>query len=344
MPLIAACQIPPPSNWQDLEVICADLWRSEWGNPTIQRHGRNGQAQHGVDISGSDKAGALIGIQCRCIVGKSVVPSEDIDAEIEKAKAFSPKLVHFLFATTGPKDAATECHCREKTERHRATALFTVTYYGWQDICELLQLHPSIAKRHYPFVAFSSVPLILSNETFQDWKGVQYSFKRPEYIHPRIVEELAGYISDREHTVVSVDLTAANRSNRFFGKVDTIRVEGKEWVTYTDVTTGSWFEYTHVGVSDSGVQIVWARDGALSASGIFNRILFMVIQRDTGLAQNGRVLHTRARVLLKILGSVSLGDRYAGKVRYAKGVLTVPGVRTTAATPYPRRPFSLRVE
>ena len=45
----------------------------------------------------------------------------------------------------------------------------------------------------------------------------KYSFQQEEYVHPMIVRELLGWISDRSSTVVGVDLETASQSNRFYG-------------------------------------------------------------------------------------------------------------------------------
>ena len=50
-------QIPPPKNWQDFESLCADLWTKIWKDPDTQMHGRQGQAQYGVDVYGRPNQG-----------------------------------------------------------------------------------------------------------------------------------------------------------------------------------------------------------------------------------------------------------------------------------------------
>lgn len=45
-------QIPPPRNWQRFESLCHRLWREILRDPSAQKHGRQGQAQHGVDVFG----------------------------------------------------------------------------------------------------------------------------------------------------------------------------------------------------------------------------------------------------------------------------------------------------
>lgn len=48
--MIAPTQIMKPKNWQDLEKLCKLLWGEIWNcSDSIKQHGRQGQAQHGVD-------------------------------------------------------------------------------------------------------------------------------------------------------------------------------------------------------------------------------------------------------------------------------------------------------
>jgi len=61
-------RIPKPKNWQDFERAMWVLARSEWNDPNAQRHGRQGQSQHGVDIFGQRNGnGTWIGIQCKSL-------------------------------------------------------------------------------------------------------------------------------------------------------------------------------------------------------------------------------------------------------------------------------------
>jgi Restriction endonuclease len=91
MPLLSTSQVPPPKNWQDFENLCADLWQEKWQDCFIQRYGRSGQAQQGVDIvcreSGMNNDG-WTGIQCKCIDASTVLDRNILLAEIENAKGF----------------------------------------------------------------------------------------------------------------------------------------------------------------------------------------------------------------------------------------------------------------
>ena len=67
------------------------LWAEIWNCPETKKNGRNGQDQHGVDVSGTPswEVAEYYGIQCK---GKddythAQLTEKEIDREIEKAKS-----------------------------------------------------------------------------------------------------------------------------------------------------------------------------------------------------------------------------------------------------------------
>jgi hypothetical protein len=118
-------QIEPPSSWEEFEELCLTLFRRIWKDPTAQKNGRRGQPQAGTDISGYDAGdhGSPRGVQCKGkdrLYGAAVTAAE-LREEVEKAKAFKPKLSHWVLATTARKDNAIEELARIITEDHRAS-------------------------------------------------------------------------------------------------------------------------------------------------------------------------------------------------------------------------------
>ena len=116
--MISPTQIQKPANWQDFESLCKKLWGEIWEcSDSIKKNGRNGQAQHGVDVYGIPKGeNNYYGIQCK---GKdeythSQLTKDEIDVEIDKAKKFKPSLKKLIFATTANKDAEIEEYVRIK--------------------------------------------------------------------------------------------------------------------------------------------------------------------------------------------------------------------------------------
>lgn len=167
---IPPVQIPPPKNWQDFESLCCDLWAQVWNTPNIQKNGRSGQTQHGVDIFGSpsNAYGKYYGIQCK---GKdnysgSMLTLRELNSEVEKASRFLPRLECFIIATTSVKDAGIEMRAREITEENRKKGIFSVHVFGWADIVERLSEYPEVIDKYYSWAIKSNDP---NEKLFESW-------------------------------------------------------------------------------------------------------------------------------------------------------------------------------
>ncbi|MER9229115.1 restriction endonuclease [Mesorhizobium sp. M0664] len=141
----------PPKSWDQFEELCADTFQEEWQDAALVRHGRAGQAQHGVDIVG--QAGAIwpIGIQCKrkSTWPVTVVTKKELDGEVAKAKAFKPALKAFYLVSTAPDDQPLQEHARTITERHQKQGLFAVVVLGWPEVVRRATRHQHVAAKHF---------------------------------------------------------------------------------------------------------------------------------------------------------------------------------------------------
>ncbi len=85
-------------------------------------------------------ADGYYGIQCK---GKdeytnAALDEKGIDAEIEKAKQFTPALKKLYFATTANKDATIEAYTRSRNLENMAAGSFGIALYCWEDIVDLI--------------------------------------------------------------------------------------------------------------------------------------------------------------------------------------------------------------
>ncbi len=185
--MIAQTQLKKPSNWQDFEKLCKLLWGEIWVcEDTIKRHGRQGQNQYGVDVfSYVEKYGGYCGIQCK---GKddytnAQLTEREIDAEIEKALDFDPKLKLLVFATTANKDAKIEGYIRKKDIENRTNGLFAIDIASWEDIVDQLERYRSTYNWY------------LNNCQFKDATDVSVTFDGEEEttIHPEYVRTTVHY-------------------------------------------------------------------------------------------------------------------------------------------------------
>lgn len=132
-----------PANWQDFEQLCKKLWGEIWECPNeIQKNGRLGQEQFGIDVFGIPKGESeYYGIQCK---GKNEysnaqLTEDEVDTEIEKAKNFEPSLKKMYFATTAQNDSKIQQYIRKKNIEHLKNGLFEVHLYSWESIVDLLE-------------------------------------------------------------------------------------------------------------------------------------------------------------------------------------------------------------
>lgn len=134
-----------PANWQDFESLCLMLWREEWNSDDLKKNGRTGQSQQGVDISGHrDGEDEYSGIQCKCKSDGEILTTDEVAAEIEKAKAFRPPLKRYVIATTAKKDATLEEFVRLRDVENRKRGLFSIDVKSWEDIVDMLERHKKV--------------------------------------------------------------------------------------------------------------------------------------------------------------------------------------------------------
>jgi len=167
--------MPPPSNWQDFQVLVADVAKSKYVENSVQEYGRQGQSQNGIDVYAVDVFDKHIGIQCK-ETKKVKLTSKVIDDEIVKAQKFKPSLDLFIIATTARIDAKLQDHVNTINSVNKYT--FKVQLWFWDD------LNQDINRSHAVMAS--------SYKTFQDNFGkseivnhlssLRLSFDRPAFI------------------------------------------------------------------------------------------------------------------------------------------------------------------
>ena len=162
----------------------------------------------------------------------------------------------------------------------------------------------------------------LEGDTQSSFEQSRYSFCHEEFVNPLIIRELLGWMSDSRETIVGVDVVSANRSNRFHGELNVNDRNGRSWVEW--IGSGrEFFMYSHVATSPSGVEMLECYDCG-GGSGVFGSVGLFCWEYDRALEEDSeRKVFTRERAILKSLGSIGLGDRYAGKIAYENGFLVI---------------------
>jgi hypothetical protein len=147
MPTIQSMEIPEPQSWQEFETIVRDAQNLRW-NTSLQKNGRPGQAQQGVDIWGPDELGRRIGIQCKRY--KKALTLKDVTDELNEADRFEGGLSALFLATTAAPDSKLQATVRGVSDQRVAQGKCAVGLLFWDEIVGSLMMNPIVFKSHYP--------------------------------------------------------------------------------------------------------------------------------------------------------------------------------------------------
>ncbi|MES3021694.1 MAG: hypothetical protein V4857_08935 [Pseudomonadota bacterium] len=148
MPTISSSHYPKPISWDEFEEIALSACKLKWGNPNLTRHGRQGQAQQGVDIFGRDNLERLVGVQCKNTLG--TISEKIIDDEVVNAEKFQPAISSLFIATSANSDAPLQRYVRDISSQRHLNGKFTVDILFWGDIMHDLAKDINEVMRYYP--------------------------------------------------------------------------------------------------------------------------------------------------------------------------------------------------
>ena len=149
---------PIPAYWQDFERLTCELCKELWDDPSAQRHGRAGQAQGGIDISGRDNNhnGQRVVVQCKKRVWKTLASKEtpvssltttEIDDELKEFVNSGKKTERYIIAITGLRDIVLQNHVDSVNDSGNYS--FVLTIWFWDEYCEWLSENPKIEAKYY---------------------------------------------------------------------------------------------------------------------------------------------------------------------------------------------------
>lgn len=119
----------------------------KWASPDLQKNGRPGQKQKGVDIWGPDSIGRRVAIQCKRSVQAPTLKL--IEDEANKAQSFG-LLSALWIATTADHDATLQEQVRNLSDKRVANGDFALGLLFWEDIVDGLKMNPAVLAAHYP--------------------------------------------------------------------------------------------------------------------------------------------------------------------------------------------------
>ena len=177
-----------------------------------------------------------------------------------------------------------------------------------------------------------------------------YSFKKAPFVHPKIINEFVGYLSDVGDQVIAINLLDSQDSNRYSGEIwvtpqENPMVPSWPWVysvkgeESTRKELGErwerpWDGYQWVGSTQHELDMLHVRSSG-GGAGVFNWVVFTRIEVDHGADYPlSRDVESRTeavqseisvRELLRFVGKIPLGDRWLGTVEVNGNDVVVRG-------------------
>lgn len=249
MPTLSEMNIPTPKSWNEFQAITTSALKIRWSNQNFQEYGRGGQAQQGVDIYGHDDLGRSVGVQCK---NKTVLTSDEADAEIKLAENFQPALDNYFFAISGPRDAKIQTYLRTLSDERLKNGKFPVGVLFWDDLIQDLASVPQEFSKHFPQLRLKEeFSISLTNHPVSALEtaywglglnhylnlifgeiGVRYAQEDPEQYYRllRTLKTTLMYMMDSdEHKRVSefIDKIISDVKEAYIGKIEWQPVENK---------------------------------------------------------------------------------------------------------------------
>ena len=125
-----------PDNEVAFELLCKRFLRHQWRCPYVERLGKRGERQFGIDLIDSSGGRPLRAAQCKHHEMHKTLPFAEVEAEVEEAKKYLHKLDEFYILTTARKTEDLQTKLITLNQKHQAAGLFIVFVRTWQDIEE----------------------------------------------------------------------------------------------------------------------------------------------------------------------------------------------------------------
>jgi hypothetical protein len=165
---------PRPPTDQDFEVLIEELERNKEPDASVQRYGRNGQTQHGVDVTVTRSNGTADAYQCKHV---QTLDAKAVLEEAKKASTFPGGLSRFIIYTTAPRDKKAQDAARKASKAEK----FLVVVSSWEDISLSLMKDLPVAQSY-----MKQLPLHDAAEAYM-WQ-LRIVFDRPAFTDPTHLE------------------------------------------------------------------------------------------------------------------------------------------------------------
>jgi cellulose synthase operon protein C len=151
---------PIPTDEDDFEDLCVEILRLYWKRPGLERFGRRGEKQFGIDIPDLGGQSPLHAAQCKLReYGKTLSPAA-ISAEVSDARKFQPPLGKYGILTTAKVPTQAQTRILEINQSHNQASAFEIELLTWDRLCALLQEYDAVREAFYGSIVVTSTSRI----------------------------------------------------------------------------------------------------------------------------------------------------------------------------------------
>lgn len=138
-----------PKNDDDFELLCLKLLRKKWKRPQLNQYGKRGERQDGIDLLDVGGTEPLYAAQCKKHEPHKTIQPSEIQAEVDKAKAFRPKIGIYAILTSAKPSTAAHRKITQINREHAEHGLFNVEFFDWRGIEQLLDEYAEVRSQIY---------------------------------------------------------------------------------------------------------------------------------------------------------------------------------------------------
>jgi tetratricopeptide (TPR) repeat protein len=151
---------PIPTDEDDFEDLCVDILQIYWNRPGLERYGRRGERQNGIDILDLGGVAPLHAAQCKLKEFQKTLSPTTIADEVADACNFEFRLGKYGILTTAKLSTQAQKKILEINQRHREQDLFEVELFTWGKLCQLIQRYDGVRKTYFELTVITTTSRI----------------------------------------------------------------------------------------------------------------------------------------------------------------------------------------
>lgn len=217
-----------PSNEQDFEELCADVYGTIFNCTVPNKYGRRGQAQHGLDLiiyqNGINSDKNRIGIQCKHVQKLSFngKQGDSFIKELERAEKGQEKLSKFILATSLPSDARLLDEVNKLSQQRASDGRFPVEIHFANDLENRINSSRALSDRYLLSKTYES--LIQTAEKFINKEQYSVAINMLDHSTIELMNQREKFTA---YTLLAIAYLSIDNFDQFFQYLTVL--EGFNW-------------------------------------------------------------------------------------------------------------------